>query len=208
VDGCDVSADMLASCRQTAGREGLSPKLYRQALHNLALPRKYQTIVVCGVFGIGGSRQQDFEVLQRFYDHLLPGGLLLLDNEVPYANKGLWGYWLEEERTALPKPWRELHDGDRRQGSDGAEYALRSRVVELDPLAQCVTIEMRAGLWRDGEHVATEEYVLRMSLYFTHEIAALLELTGFVDVTLRADYTDKEPGPDTDFVVFIARKPA
>jgi hypothetical protein len=56
--------------------------------------------------------------------------------------------------------------------------------------------------------VATEEHVLRMSLYFTHELAALLELTGFSGVTLRADYTDEEPGPDTDFVVFIAKKPA
>jgi len=70
-----------------------------------------------------------------------------------------------------------------------------------------VTIEMRADLWGAGEHVATEEHVLRMSLYFTHELAALLELTGFSGVTLRADYTDEEPGPDTDFVVFIAKKP-
>jgi len=27
-------------------------------------------------------------------------------------------------------------------------------------------------------------------------------------VTLRGDYTDEEPDADTDFVVFIARKPA
>ena len=164
--------------------------------------------MVCGGFGLGGNREQGVESLRRIYEHLEPGGLLLLDNEAPYADKGLWGYWLEEERAALPKPWRELQDGDRRRGSDGAEYALRSRVVELDPLAQCVTIEMRADLWRDGEHLAREEHVLRMSLYFTRELAALLELTGFIDVTLRADYADEEPGPDTDFVVFIAKKPA
>jgi hypothetical protein len=70
-----------------------------------------------------------------------------------------------------------------------------------------VTIEMRADMWRDGEHVAAEEHVLTMSMYFTHELVSLLELIGFVDVTLRADYTDEEPGPNTDFVVFIARKP-
>jgi len=207
VDGCDLSADMLALCRKRAEREGLSPNLFAQAMHELDLPRKYKTIVVCGGFGLGGKREQGVESLRRIYEHLEPGGLLLLDNEVPYADKGLWGYWLEEERAALPKPWRELQDGDRRQGSDGAEYALRSRVLALDPLAQNVTIEMRADLWRAGEHVATEEHVLRMSLYFTHELAALLELTGFSGVTLRADYTDEEPGPDTDFVVFIAKKP-
>jgi hypothetical protein len=47
-----------------------------------------------------------------------------------------------------------------------------------------------------------------MSMYFTHELVSLLELAGFTDVTLRSDYTDDEPSPDTDFVVFIARKPA
>jgi SAM-dependent methyltransferase len=207
VDGCDLSADMLALCRERAEAEGLSPNLYAQAMHELELPRKYKTIVVCGGFGLGGNREQGFESLRRIYEQLEPGGLLLLDNEVPYADKGLWPYWLAEERGALPKPWRELADGDRRQGSDGAEYALRSRIVELDPLAQCVTLEMRADMWRDGEHVAAEEHILRMSLYFTHELVLLLELAGFTDVTLRGDYTDEEPDADTDFVVFSARKP-
>ena len=144
---------------------------------------------------------------RRLYEHLEPGGLLLLDNEVPYAVSGIWPLWQKDERQALPKPWLELGNGDRRQGSDGAEYELRSRVVELDPVTQCVTLEMRADMWVDGEHVAAEEHVLRMSMYFTHELVSLLELAGFTDVTLRGDYTDEEPSPDTEFVVFIARKP-
>jgi hypothetical protein len=71
-----------------------------------------------------------------------------------------------------------------------------------------VTLEMRADMWVDGEHVAEEEHVLRMSMYFTQELVSLLELAGFTDVTLRGDYLDEEPTADTDFVVFIARKPA
>jgi hypothetical protein len=31
---------------------------------------------------------------------------------------------------------------------------------------------------------------------------------GFDDIALRGDYTDEEPDADTDFVVFIAKKPA
>jgi len=42
VDGVDVSGDMLAYCRQTAESEGLSPRLYQQALHALDLPRRYR----------------------------------------------------------------------------------------------------------------------------------------------------------------------
>jgi hypothetical protein len=70
-----------------------------------------------------------------------------------------------------------------------------------------VTLEMRADMWRNGEHVA-EQHVLRMSLYFTHELAALLERAGFTDVSLTGDYRDEEPNPDTEFVVFKARKAA
>jgi SAM-dependent methyltransferase len=206
VDGCDISSDMLALCRERAEAEGLSPTLFAQPMHELQLPRRYRTIVVCGGFGLGGNREQNLESLRRIYEHLEPGGLLLLDNEAPYADAGLWRHWPKEERQALPKPWRE--PADRRQGSDGAEYELRSRIVELDPLAQSVTLEMRADMWRHGEHVAAEEHVLRMSLYFTHELAAMLERAGFTDVSLRGDYADEEANADTEFVVFRARKPS
>jgi SAM-dependent methyltransferase len=207
VDGCDVSPDMLALCRERAEAEGLSPKLFAQAMHELDLPRRYRTVVVCGGFGLGANREQSGESLRRIYEHLEPGGILLLDNEAPYADAGLWRHWLKEERRELPKPWRNLGEGDRRQGSDGTAYELRSRIVELDPLAQSVTIEMRADMWRDGEHEA-EEHVLRMSLYFTPELVSLLERAGFDDITLRGDYTDEEPNADTDFVVFVAGKAA
>jgi SAM-dependent methyltransferase len=205
VDGCDVSADMLALCRARAEREGLSVTLYTQAMHELDLQRRYRTIVVCGGFGLGGDRAQSYESLRRFYEHLEPGGRLLLDNEVPYADGGLWKYWLEEERAELPKPWPP--PGERRIGSDGAEYALRSRVVGFDPLRQLLAVEMRADMWRDGDHVAEEEHTLTMTLYFTHELQLMLERVGFTDVITRGDYTDEEPTAETDFVVFSARKP-
>ena len=104
----------------------------------------------------------------------------------------------------LPKPWPE--SGERRQASDGSEYELRSRVLDLDPLAQRVTLEIKAGLWRDDDLVAEEEHVLEMTLYFKDEIVLMLERTGFRDVEVRAAYTDAEPTGEDDFLVFIARK--
>ncbi len=53
VDGCDVSADMIALCREKAEREGFAPNLYVQPMHQLDLPRRYRTIYVCGAFGLG-----------------------------------------------------------------------------------------------------------------------------------------------------------
>jgi SAM-dependent methyltransferase len=68
VDGSDISPDMLALCRERAEREGLAaPSLYAQAMHELDIPRRYRTIVVCGGFGLGGHREHDAEGLRRLY---------------------------------------------------------------------------------------------------------------------------------------------
>ena len=207
VDGCDISPDMLARARERAVREGLDPpNLYAQAMHELELPRKYRTIIVCGAFGLGGERDHDVEALRRLFEHLEPGGTLVLDNEAPFAQPGLWRYWVKDERNELPREYRD--EGDRRVTADGSELELRSRILEVDPLAQRVVIQMRAGLREKGELVGEEEHTLAMTLYFTHEIVLMLERTGFVDIQLRAGYEDRPPTSDDDFVVFIARKPA
>lgn len=74
VDGCDVSPDMIALCREKAAREGLSPQLHVQPMHDLDMPRRYRTIYVCGAFGLGSTRDQDTEALRRFREHLDPVG--------------------------------------------------------------------------------------------------------------------------------------
>ena len=57
VDGCDISADMLARCRERAETEGLSPNLFAQAMHELELPRSEETTTVTGpaVVELSGS---------------------------------------------------------------------------------------------------------------------------------------------------------
>ena len=205
VDGSDISPDMLERVRERCEREGLAaPNLYAQAMHELDLPRRYRTIIVCGGFGLGGRREHDVEGLRRIYEHLEPGGTFVIDNEVPYAQKFLWKYWLKEEREALPREFRD--EGDRRPIADGTELELRSRLVEAEPLAQRVAIEMRAFHWNGEELLAEELHKIEMTLYFTHELVLMLEAAGFVDVGLRAGYEDRPPTGDDDFVVFIARK--
>lgn len=205
VDGCDISTDMLALCRERAEREGLSPNLYAQAMHELDLPRTYATIYMIGGFGLGGNRAHDIETLRRIKDHLEPGGLFIVDNEVPFNDSDSWRYWSKEVRASLPEPFKEVLG--RRRASDGTDLELRSRTVEIDPLSQRVTMEMQASEYRDDELVEQDTYVLKMTLYFTNELLLMLEAAGFTDIELRGDYTDEEPTGDTEFVVFLARKP-
>jgi SAM-dependent methyltransferase len=204
VDGSDISSDMLAHVGERCEREGLpQPNLYPQAMDELELPRRYRTILVCGALGLGGS-DLTVALLRRLYDHLEPGGLLVADNEVPYAQPYLWRYFPKKEREELPRPWRDK--GERRRLSDGDELELRSRVLDVDPLAQRATMEMNARLWRDDELVAEEQHTLATTLHSTREIVLELEAAGFGEVEVKAGYEDRPLAADDDFAVFIAKK--
>jgi SAM-dependent methyltransferase len=204
VDGCDLSPDMLAQCQEKAMRLGLRPNLYQQALHELELPRRFQAIVVCGVFGIGGTRQQDFLALQRFYQHLEPGGVLLLDNETPYANAKEWQFWLSGSRDQLPEAWPETIG--KAPPQDGSDYELYSRIAALDPLEQRLTLQMRTLLWQGAQIITDDVYTLTSNLYFRNELRQMLELAGFEVEAIQGDYTPAEATAENRFIVFIARK--
>jgi SAM-dependent methyltransferase len=204
VDGCDVSADMVASCREKAEREGLSPNLYVQPVHELNVPRRYRTIYVCGAFGLGSDRERDRRALERLHEHLEPGGTLLLDKEMPYADARQWKYWVKTERAALPETAESPQQ--RRRTSDGSELGLRSRLLEVDPLRQHVVYEMRAERWRDGTLEEAEIHRLDDGLYFRHELLLLLERAGFVDVVVHGEHEERGPTADDDFLVFVARR--
>ncbi len=204
VDGCDKSADMIAVCREKAAAEGLRPDLYVQALDQLDLPRRYRTIYVCGTFGLGSDRRRDAHALERLRDHLEPGGTLLVDMEVPWADARLWHLWPREARAALPES--ASPPGKRRRASDGTDYAMSSRVVDLEPLRQRITLEMRAERWRGDELLGAEEHTLHINLYFVPEVRAMLEAAGFGHVEVHGEHERRPATGDDDFVVFVARR--
>ena len=204
VDGCDVSADMVARCREKAEREELAPTLYVQALYELDLPRRYRTIVVCGAFGLGSDRDRDLEALSRLHEHLEPGGALVLDIEVPYANARHWAYWPRESHAGLPEP--ATAPQSRRRVSDGSELGLKVRVVELDPLEQTQILEICAERWREGAIEAEETHRLNVNLYFKNELVLMLERAGFVDIQVCGDHNDDAPTTDDAFLVFAAHR--
>jgi SAM-dependent methyltransferase len=204
VDGSDVSADMIARCRERAHAENFDPRLLVQPLHELDPPRRYRSIVACGVIGLGSTRAQDEDALGRLYGALEPGGTLLLDNEVPYSNASRWSQWTSEGRRALPEPWPP--PGERERAPDGSEYELRARVLEVDPLDQSFVLEICADKWIDGEHVASEEHALTIRSYFRDELVLMLRNARFTEVDVRGGYAGEEPTADHDFLVYIARR--
>jgi SAM-dependent methyltransferase len=204
VDGSDASGDMLERCRARAEAQGHSPVLLHQPLHELDPPRRYRTIVACGVFGLGSSRAQDGQALRCFYEALEPGGLLLLDNEAPYANGRMWSRWTATGRAALPEQYSA--EGMRRDAADGSSLELRSRVLAVDPLDQCATMEICARRFHGEEEVAIETHQLSMRMYLRDELVLLLERAGFSDVHVSGGYDGLPPTPDHEFLVFAAQR--
>ena len=143
MDGVDISADMIALARRRATAAGRSPGLFVQPLHELELARRYRTIIVCGVFGLGGDRDDDREAMRRLHDHLEPGGRLVLWHELPWEghDESGWARWLPGHRADIPRAWRTT--GDRRRTADGDEIELISRLVASIPSAS--GIRLRCG---------------------------------------------------------------
>ena len=181
------------------------PALSVQAMHELDPPRRYRTVFVCGAFGLGSTRAQDAGALRRFHDVLESGGTLLLDIEVPYANADQWQHWTSDGRRAL-RDDAEPPGERRRRASDGSEYVLRSRLVDLDPLNQRVTLVNHAERWREGKPEAEEDRTLTINLYFRNELLLMLERAGFTSVEVPGDHHDRPATADDDFLVFVAKK--
>jgi hypothetical protein len=195
---------MIERCRARAAAEGVEPTLFVQSLHARDPPRRYRTIVACGVFGLGSTRAQDEEAIGRLHAALEPGGTLLLDNEVPYSNARRWSRWTAAGRAELPTAWSS--EPDRRTAADGTVYELRSRTLAVDPLDQCIHMAMRAEASRDGRVVASEEHELSMRMWFRDELLLALRHAGFASCTVRAGYEDRAPTADDETLVFIARR--
>ncbi|MEO8105733.1 MAG: class I SAM-dependent methyltransferase [Actinomycetes bacterium] len=204
VDGCDISPDMLALCHHAVESVGARANLYCQAMHELDLPRRYRTIVVCGGLGLASTREQDQEALRQLRDHLEPGGRLVLDNEVPYSDSDRWAYWLAARQDHLPEASQPMQGHARRLGPDGFEYALQSRMLGFDTLRQQESWEIHASQWLDGELVAAESHRLTANLYFCGELVMMLKQAGFNSVEVRGEYNDLAPTPEDKFLVYVA----
>jgi SAM-dependent methyltransferase len=202
VDGVDVSADMIARCREATKRVGRSPALYVQPLHRLDIPRRYRCIVVCGGFGLGATREQDVEALRRLFAHLEPRGLLALDYEVEEFDAESWRTWSPVAHDPLPPA-----PADRRLGADGFQYALRGRVAAVDHDTRRMTREIQVWQWSDGDLVAHETHGLVTNVYTPAEILDAFDEAGIHSVEVVGGYHGGEATGQEEFLVYLARRP-
>ena len=191
----------LAGGAELVDASSAEARLHHAAMHELTTEREYQTVLVCGAFGIGGSRADDLEGLRRLRACLSPGGTLIMDHYLPNFGKRAWESWIEP--PTLPTPWSSRED--RRTAHDGTELALSSRVLSFDPLEQWTEREIRVRHYVDRKLAAEETYTITLNIYFKAEIELMLQAAGFDDVTVTGGLEHRPARPwEDDRIVFTA----
>ena len=104
-----------------------------------------------------------------------------------------------------PNFWTE---GERERASDGSDYVMRSRLENLDPLEQVLTLKYWAQHWQGERLIGEEKRILTSNLYFRNELLMMLKQAGFDEIAVQGDYTEAAATPEHEMLVFIAQKKA
>jgi SAM-dependent methyltransferase len=194
VDGVDNSPEMLAICREKAAERGLQPDLYLQEMESLDLPRKYRTILVpSSSFQLLVELPAAHAALKRFFEHLEPGGTLVMSLMV------LWSGSAEED--IVREDWSVVSEATRPE--DGALVRRWARST-YDLRQQLEHTEDRYELLKDGEIVSSEEHSRSPATrwYTQQQAVALFKQAGFTGVRLYKEFTHEPASPgDTLFTI-------
>ena len=201
VHGSDASEAMIRLCRARLSSRSLDADLTVASTHELDLyQRSYPTIISCGVFGVGTTREEDLEGLRRIRKHLTPGGSLIFDVYLPGENSKDWLTWSKGHRPTLPSRWSKP---DTRKASDGDELVLQTRTIAFDPMEQYSIREIRVKQYRDQELVNCHQYRVRLNAYFKNEIQLMLKTAGFGRVEMKGGLGDSKPTAYKDYYLMV-----
>jgi SAM-dependent methyltransferase len=194
IDGVDNSPDMLALLHQKAKNLNLNPAVYQQEMHKLSLPRKYQTVLVpSSSFQLLLDDSLPPLTMNGFYEHLLPGGILVM----PVMTLWKQGDPLESEFT------REVT-----RPEDGATIR-RSSYSRFDPDTNFEHTIDRYEIIRNGEVMASEEHHQSPATRsYTREQAMALYLdAGFQDIQVFHEFTFEPVKPEDRLFSVLGFKP-
>ena len=189
IDGVDNSPEMLALLKRKAEELNLKPTVHQQEMTKLSLPRKYQTILVpSSSFQLLLDEKLPPIAMDRFYKHLLPGGVLAM----PFMTLWNKGEPLENEFT------REVV-----RPEDGATIR-RWQYARFDPDTDLEHTIDRYEIIRDGEVISSEEHHQSPGTrsYTQEQAVKLYQAVGFKDIQVFHDFTfDPVKPEDTIFCV-------
>lgn len=193
IDGVDISPEMISKAHEKAARLGLTPNLYVQAMQDLDIPRRYQTIIVPSSSFLHLTNVPDIQkALKCFYEHLKPGGSLAMSLRVMDPNPDEVEWEIDSEATrpsdgALVRRWFRCN------------YDVENRIQHT---------EDRYEIIKDGQIIHSESYISSPSLtwYKPSEAEAYLKQAGFSEVHTHSDFRfSPATDEDTSYIVLGKR---
>lgn len=188
VDGIDYSPEMLASCHRRCEERNLKPMLYEGQLQNLSLPHKYEAIIIpTGSFCLIEDRKDSISALQCFYDHLVPGGRVIIDLILPESlNAGK----ITTSTYTFPS---------------GDVITVENKLVEVNMLHNYTVSYLKYEKWRKGKLIESELQRFALRWYGIEEFKLVLGSIGFLDIVCSTDYVyGKQPSNENQIFTFEA----
>jgi SAM-dependent methyltransferase len=191
-DGLDSSPYMLAAFEEKCVAKGLACHLYEQFVEKMAIPKKYGFIFIPGgSLGHIYEGQLVAQSLQRVYEHLLPGGWLVLDVRPPtffknFGKDGEFDFSLDEfpdgSTVFTTGCWQHLENG---------------RVIrKWNKLERFV----------DDTLVETEVFDYRERMFEITEMEGYLKNAGFNQIELAKAYDYNLKPEGSNGIVFICQR--
>ena len=190
VTGFDPSADMLARCRALCAERGFAPDLSDQRFEDFHYDRPFEAILVpVGSFTLIDRFDAAIAVLRRFRDHLVAGGIVVLDIQ-PLAFLAAKGEDLRQ--WAAP---------------NGDLLTVEGRRVKTDWLTQGAQSVLRYERWRDNVLVEAQLEPMAQRYWGRDEFALALQAAGFGDVRVTGGYDrSRTPRPSDRVLTFEATR--
>jgi SAM-dependent methyltransferase len=180
VEGIDNSPFMLSRCTQRMKQLHLETPIYDQSVTQLALPKKYSGIIICfASFQLLFDRALALKTLQRFKEHLVPGGMILIDIFVPWQSikRAILDGSLVRHARIEDAPVQWVY---------GANCSIeRKAIIDVYAHEQYVIVR-NSYIKRDKNYavIDTEEEEMIFLWYYRYEMAVLLEQAGFSTVNI------------------------
>ncbi|WCF05854.1 class I SAM-dependent methyltransferase [Paenibacillus thiaminolyticus] len=190
VDGIDYSPAMLASCQKRCEERNVKPMLHEGKLQNFALPHKYDAIIIpTGSFCLIDNREDSINALKCFYEHLNPGGRVIIDLILPERM----------EIGTISTSTFTFPSGD--------VITVEDKLVEFNMIHQYSVSYLTYEKWREGALIQSELQRFALRWYGNEEFKLVLESIGFSDIVCSTDYVyGKQPTDGSQIFTFEAAR--
>ncbi len=167
-DGTDLFAPMLERARLKVSAKGFSPRLVKGDMTSFRMPRRYRRVLLAfNTFAHAETTEAQIATLRRAYDHLEPGGAVVLHMSYPGP-----AYWSEPDT----KPVMELEVV---RAADGHRFQMWDTRTK-DVVAQCQHSEVEyRELDTNGVVVASHTYQATQRWVYRFELELLFRASSF-----------------------------